>query len=166
MGDLVKQMRDHVTSRGGPTLKNGAWSMLLEAADRIEELEALCANLNIQVQVWAQEARTQKSTVHKCYQAATGSTGEPGDWNGARPVVERIKELEAENAKLREALTPSADTKAAYMSEVVLETISDDDEDGLPVAVTRYVPWTAIKDTMKLIRARASESGEDDRQAP
>lgn len=66
-----------------------------------------------------------------------------------------LTQSKAENAKLREALTPSAETKAAYMSEVVLETISDDDEDGLPVAVTRYVPWTAIKDTMKLIRARA-----------
>ena len=136
------------------------------AVNRIRELEALCEKLRMEAEIWAQEARTQKSTVHECYQAVTGATGEPGDWNGARPVVERIKALEAQNAKLREALTPSADTKAAYMSEVVLETISDEDEDGLPVAVTRFVPWTAIKDTMKLIRARASESGKDDRQAP
>ncbi|MCG8446511.1 MAG: hypothetical protein MI753_12440 [Hyphomicrobiales bacterium] len=57
--------------------------------------------------------------------------------------------------RLLEALTPSAGTKAAYMGEVVLETVSDDDEDGLPVSVKRHVPWTAIKDVMALIRKRA-----------
>ena len=76
--------------------------MMLEAADRIEKLEALCGSLQLEAEIWAQEARTQKHTVHECYQAVTGATGEPGDWNGARPVVERIEALEAENASLRE----------------------------------------------------------------
>lgn len=45
MSDLVKRLRDHVNVRGGPTMKNGAWDMMLEAADRIDELEAENARL-------------------------------------------------------------------------------------------------------------------------
>lgn len=71
---------------------------------------------------------------------------------------ETIIDLIEENRALREALTPSAETKAAYISEVVFETISDDDEDGLPVPVKRYVHWTAIKELMTLIRKRAEAS--------
>lgn len=66
-----------------------------------------------------------------------------------------LSDRDARIAALCEALTPSPETKAAYMGEVVLETISDDDEDGLPVSVTRYVPWTAIKDVMRMISRRA-----------
>lgn len=74
------------------------------AVNRIRELEARCEKLRMEAEIWAQEARTQKSTVQECYQAVTGATGEPGDWNGAQPVVERIKALEDENARLRDAL--------------------------------------------------------------
>lgn len=76
-------------------------------ADVLKALEALCGRLRMEAEIWAQEARTQKSTVHECYQAVTGATGEPGDWNGSRPVVERIKTLEAENARLRGELRRS-----------------------------------------------------------
>ena len=63
------------------------------------------------------------------------------------PTDERVKALESENARLREALTPSGETKAAYISEV--ETTCPD---GRP----RFVDWTATKDIMKMIRARAA----------
>jgi hypothetical protein len=33
---LVERLRNHVQDRGGPTHQNGAWEMMLEAADRIE----------------------------------------------------------------------------------------------------------------------------------
>lgn len=36
---IVQRLRDHVAARGGPTLENGAWQMMLDAADRIEALE-------------------------------------------------------------------------------------------------------------------------------
>lgn len=62
-----------------------------------------------------------------------------------------IADNEARIVRLCEALTPSAETKAAYMEEIVLETVSD----GLPVSVTRYVPWTAVKDIMRMIGQRA-----------
>ena len=45
-----------------------------------------------QAQVWKQEARTQQATVYEGYQAVTGATGEPGDWNGAEPFKALVRE--------------------------------------------------------------------------
>jgi len=47
--DIVQALRDHVNSRGGPSknengeviMKNGAWDMMLEAADEIEKLRGV-----------------------------------------------------------------------------------------------------------------------------
>ena len=63
----------------------------------------------------------------------------------------------AEIKRLREALTPGAETKAAYMGEFQFRL------DDCP---TVNVPWTTIKQIMAAIRARAalfhptSEGGE------
>ena len=65
-----------------------------------------------------------------------------------------VAEKDAEIARLREALTPSAETKAAYWSEV---------ECDCPTETWRhYVPWTSIKQIMKMIRARAAMKGDSD----
>ena len=56
---------------------------------------------------------------------------------------------EAKLAEVVEALTPSGDTKAAYIAEV--ET---DCPDGRPHTVS----WTATKDIMKMIKERAELS--------
>lgn len=40
MSDLVKRLRKHVEDRGGPKLENGAWQMMLDAANEIERLRA------------------------------------------------------------------------------------------------------------------------------
>ena len=65
-----------------------------------------------------------------------------------------MAEKDAEIARLREALTPSAETKAAYWSEV---------ECDCPTETWRhYVPWTSIKQIMKMIRARAALKGDSD----
>lgn len=40
----------------------------------------------LQAQIWKQEARTANGTIAEIYQAITGATGEPGNWNGADPV--------------------------------------------------------------------------------
>ena len=58
----------------------------------------------------------------------------------------RADELERQRDRLIEALTPSTDTKRAYMGEMML-SCGDDRK--------LYVPWTAIKDTMAMIRKRA-----------
>ena len=65
-----------------------------------------------------------------------------------------MAEKDAEISRLREALTPSAETKAAYWSEV---------ECDCPTETWRhYVPWTSIKQIMKMIRARAALKGDSD----
>lgn len=76
---------------------------LREAAARIRELEDRCARLQLEAESHAMEARTANSTIREIYQACTGATGEPGTWNGAKPVVEKITRLTAqlEEAKKR-----------------------------------------------------------------
>ena len=70
--------------------------------------------------------------------------------------LERVK---GERDALAEALTPSAETKAAYIGEFAfnVDTVGID-EDGEPVDCTRRVtvPWTTIKEIMAAIRARAA----------
>jgi len=57
--------------------------------DATEVIGTLTAERELLLQeakIHAQEARTQRSTVHEIYQLITGATGEPGDWHGAEPV--------------------------------------------------------------------------------
>lgn len=68
----------------------------------------------------------------------------------------------AEIARLREALTPSASTKAAYIGE--FSFMVDDlgvDEDGDTFECQREitVPWTTVKEIMAAISARAALNG-------
>jgi prefoldin subunit 5 len=94
-----------------------------QAADekdtRITALELENAALKLQAQSWAIEAKGQRNTVHECLQAVSGSSGEKADWNGSRPVKEKLEALEAEVKRLREALQPfkaKADECAACVS--------------------------------------------------
>ena len=70
-------------------------------------------------------------------------------------LAARIVELEAENARLREALTPSGDTKAAYICEFSMPSPLID-EHGDEVVLRLDIPWTTIKEIMAAIRARAA----------
>lgn len=92
-----------------------------------------------QAQIWKQEARTMQNTVAECYQAVTGSTGEPGDWNGAKPVREAISELKGELDRLQEfsnivdGINPLTLRKAKILAEkgyrvagFCLEKVDDD----------------------------------------
>ncbi|WP_288365527.1 hypothetical protein [uncultured Marinobacter sp.] len=49
-----------------------------------------------EAQIWKQEARTQSAIVAEIYQELTGKTGEPGGWNGARPLRPAIFRKQAE----------------------------------------------------------------------
>ena len=76
-------------------------------------------HLKMQAKIWKCEARAQAATVRECYQACTGATGEPGDWNGARPVLA----LAEERAWLRNALehiAGSCDGRAAEIARAAL----------------------------------------------
>lgn len=96
-------------------------------------------------------------------------TGKPfgyGEWytedvglDGDETEYVRFDELDrlrAENARLKEALTASADTKTAYMDRVECESSG---------CIGHHVPWTSIKQIMRMIRTRAAlktEGGTDD----
>lgn len=71
-----------------------------------------------------------------------------------------LDEARAENARLREALTPSGDTKAAYMGEFsfeIMETYFDEDGETFVEQPRKvYVPWDTIKEIMAAILARAA----------
>lgn len=56
---------------------------------RNAELEALVERLKQEAQIHSGEARAHEATVRECYQSATGGTGEPATWNGAKPI-ERV----------------------------------------------------------------------------
>jgi hypothetical protein len=59
--------------------------------------------------------------------------------------------------KYQEALTPSAETKAAYIGEFSVP-LPDIDNDGNEVMRSINVPWTTIKQIMAAIRARAESN--------
>lgn len=81
---------------------------LNRANEIIEGMRSLVDRLRLEAQCHAQEARTANATVAECYQAATGGTGEPGNWNGAEPVKQRIQGLEALVEQMTQALEPFA----------------------------------------------------------
>jgi hypothetical protein len=69
-------------------------------------------------------------------------------------AADAIRDVRVDMAALIEALTPSAETKAAYAGEFTLSHEALDDE-GLQYTETKDIPWTAIKSIMKTIRDRA-----------
>ena len=76
---------------------------ILRCWNRIAELEAARDNAIQQARIWKQEATTQRATVAECYRAVTGNAGEPGDWNGANPVRDKLAELKSEVERLRKS---------------------------------------------------------------
>lgn len=72
--------------------------------------------------------------------------------------------LAAENAALREALTPSGDTKAEYAGEFSITVYDGEDEDGAEQWRKVLVDWTTIKAIMATIKARAALSASQPRK--
>lgn len=58
--------------------------------------------------------------------------------------------------RVEEALTPSAETKAAYHGEFTFTIYEQADEQMCEVPRKLYVPWDTIKEIMAAIRTRAS----------
>lgn len=71
-------------------------------------------------------------------------------------VAELLNRGEA-YGKLRMALTPSAETKSAYMGEFQFHKTYAGDDDGDEYTVNMIVPWDTIKDIMKAISNFAEE---------
>ena len=82
-----------------PVIEADREAVRAEQAVEIERLKAQRDAAILQAQGWKAEAEAHKSTVHEAYQACTGANGEPGNWNGAQPVVNTLAEQAAELAK-------------------------------------------------------------------
>ena len=65
-----------------------------------------------------------------------------------------LAHLRGKVERLQEALTPTADTKSAYIGEFSFD-IDDRDEDGEECSRNVVVPWTTVKEIMAAIRSRA-----------
>jgi hypothetical protein len=79
-------------------------------------------------------------------------------WNtraGQSASAAEIAARDAEIARLREALTPSEETKRAYWGEFEI-SVDDYDETGREVARRVSVPWFVIKEIMRAIALRAA----------
>lgn len=63
--------------------------------ERIAALLRLAETFKLEAQIHAQEARTANATIAEIYQLCSGGTGEPGNWNGADPVRQKIAALDA-----------------------------------------------------------------------
>lgn len=110
---------------------------------KLEQAEARADACQLQAQIWKQEARAQSSTVAKIYQELTGKTGEPGDWNGVRPLKPAILRKQAE---------------AVDEVNRLLTTISEEVESGAMDAclVVQYAASTAGEEADRL-RQQADE---------
>ena len=75
-------------------------SALDTARAEIERLQALADRLTLEAQAHAQEARTANSTIYEIYQVLSGSTSEPGNWNGAEPARQFVTAAQARIAEL------------------------------------------------------------------
>ena len=75
----------------------------------------------------------------------------------ASNALARADAAEGRLAKAVEALTPSGETKAAYIGEFSF-TVDFTNEDGEDDYMRVDVPWTTIKEIMAAIRARAALS--------
>jgi hypothetical protein len=75
-----------------------------------------------------------------------------------RDLRGKLAASEARAEAMREALTPSGSTKAAYMGEFRFSFRSGMDVDGSDEFTNVEVPWTAIKDIMAAITKRAAAS--------
>lgn len=67
---------------------------------------------------------------------------------------DELSKAKAEAAALREALTPSGETKVAYIGKFSFRFLIGRDLRG-PVHATPNVPWTTINEIMAAIRAHA-----------
>lgn len=89
------------------------------------------------------------------YQQAHGKPSD-GDLSPQyQHTAKEVAEAQAKIARLTEALTPSGDTKAAYMGEFEFIVFGMND-DGEECSHKITVPWTAIKEIMAAIKARAA----------
>jgi hypothetical protein len=91
-------------------------------------------------------------------------------YDGPDPLMDEaaaaIERLVAENRALHEAMTPSVDTKAAYIGEFsfnveVWDPDGGEAGEGEAVLESKTVPWTTVKEIMAAISAHARQALKD-----
>jgi hypothetical protein len=102
--DLVEHLRTMAAMlRLGEGVSLASEVGLLEsAATEIKRQRNLVDRLRTEAQTHSGEARTANSSLHEAYQAASGSRGEPGNWNGANPIKDEIERLRTKLAEAEE----------------------------------------------------------------
>ena len=91
---------------------------------QLAEAEELNDTLRQEAQIHAQEARTANGTIYEIYQAITGATGEPGNWNGAKPVIEKLAQLQERAGELEGAIEKISESKDWDDSKLAAETMA------------------------------------------
>lgn len=71
-------------------------------------------------------------------------------------LLSALATSEARREALEEALTPSADTKAAFIGEFKMQVRVEVDEDGCDVWAAIPIEWTTTKEIMAAIKAYAA----------
>lgn len=66
-----------------------------------EGLRNRCDMLMQEAQIKAQKANAANATLNEIYQAVSGGAGEKANWNGAKPVVDKLAEMQAEIDRLQ-----------------------------------------------------------------
>lgn len=84
-------------------------SLVEQQAREIAELKGLAERLKKEAQIHAQEARTANSTIAEIYRCVSGGTGEPGNWNGAKPVRELLDDQRARLSRQGEVIKRAAE---------------------------------------------------------
>jgi len=104
---LAEISRYSYLEHGAVDLIQRAFTDALDEMRQKEREAAISEHRLMQAQIWASEAKTQRSIVREIYQITTFSSGEPGDWNGAKPVKELMSRFVTachEIARLRDRL--------------------------------------------------------------
>jgi hypothetical protein len=119
MADIVERLRKHVNDRGGSSIANGAWEMMLEAASEIEHLrlehQHACQEIGVAVQ-----ERDDARVLVEGLKSALHEIVTNGEWCADCWAVERDVYEIAYNADLAVSSTKStsADDTVALASPV------------------------------------------------
>lgn len=148
VADALDEMAKNGLPRGTASILSRASTFLREAAAKIAALSAE-----------RDEALRLAGEDVDALQAIGEEFGiEPGE-HRVTGVRRLLTEHRAQLKAAREALEPSAETKAAYIGEfqfTVTTTAVDECDEPYEVQQTVTVPWTTIKEVMAAIRARAA----------
>jgi len=90
-----------------------AYRLISRLAIDLEAARDLNGRLQQEAAIHAQEARTANATIAEIYQLISGGKGEPGNWNGARPVRDYVQQ----HSEVRSALEELCALKAIKEKE-------------------------------------------------